>query len=146
MRYTFVVSVCLIHTFLYSVWCWYACLAYFVPLVWLSSLQCIFACLPTCSCMSLCVVHIPIQWNYGHSIQTYICPPKTPSLFDNTFICPFICLACFVCPRLALFVSVFFACSYFFPCFFLYLFTGLFLLSLHVHIWSEDTRSEGTTS
>ena len=24
-----------------------------------------------------CVVHIPIQWNYGHLIQTYICPPKT---------------------------------------------------------------------
>ena len=37
-----------------------------------------FACLLTYSCMSLCVVHIPFQWNYGHSIQTYICPPMTP--------------------------------------------------------------------
>ena len=26
-----------------------------------------------------CVVHTPIQWNYGHLIQTYICPPRTPS-------------------------------------------------------------------
>ena len=41
---------------------------------------CIFARLPTCLCMSLCVVCTPIQWNYGHSIQTYICPPST-SLF-----------------------------------------------------------------
>ena len=23
-----------------------------------------------CSCMSLCVVHTPISWNYGHPIQT----------------------------------------------------------------------------
>ena len=26
-----------------------------------------------------------------------------PLLFDNMLVCPFICLACFVCPRLALF-------------------------------------------
>ena len=31
-------------------------------------------------------------------------------LSDNMPICPFICLACFVCPRLAFFVSMFFAC------------------------------------
>ena len=24
------------------------------------------------------VAHTPIQWNYGHLIQTYICPPRTP--------------------------------------------------------------------
>ena len=26
-----------------------------------------------------CVIHTPISWNYGHPIQTYICPPRTPS-------------------------------------------------------------------
>ena len=74
------------HTFLCFVRCWYACLACFAPPIWLSLLLCIFARLPTCSCMSLCVVHIPIQWNYGHSIQTYICPPRTPSFFFITYL------------------------------------------------------------
>ena len=46
--------------------------------IWLSLLLYIFVRLPICSCMSLCVVHTPIQWKYGHSIQTYICPPRTP--------------------------------------------------------------------
>ena len=40
------------------------CLAFF------SLLLCIFARLPTCSCMSLCVVHALVSWNYGHPIQT----------------------------------------------------------------------------
>ena len=44
---------------------------------------CIFAHLPTCSCMSLCVVYTPISWNCGHLIQTYICPFRTLS-----FVCP----------------------------------------------------------
>ena len=79
VRCTSVVLVCLIHTFLCSMQCRYACLACFVPPIWLSLLSCIFARLRTCSYMSLCVVHTPIQWNYGHSIQTYSCPPKTPS-------------------------------------------------------------------
>ena len=89
------------HTFLCFVRCWYACLACFAPPIWLSLLLCIFARLPTCSCMSLCVVHIPIQWNYGHSIQTYICPPRTPSFFfDNIFVCLFMCFKCLFAPRL----------------------------------------------
>ena len=74
-----VILVCLTHTVLCSVQCWYACLACFVPPVWLSLLLCIFTSLPTCSSMSLCVVHTPISWNHGHSIQTYICPPRTPT-------------------------------------------------------------------
>ena len=73
-RYTFKVLECLFYTFLHSVRCWYACLAFFTPPVWLSLLLCILACLPTCSCMSLFVIHTSIQWNYGHWIQTYICP------------------------------------------------------------------------
>ena len=73
------VLVCSINTFLLSMWCWYAFLDCFVPPVWLSFLLCIFARLPICSCMSLYVVHTPIQWNYGHLIQTYLCPPRTPS-------------------------------------------------------------------
>ena len=28
-----------------------------------------------------CVVYTPISWNYGHPIQTYICPPRTPPSF-----------------------------------------------------------------
>ena len=47
--------------------------------IWLSLLLCIFTRLPTCSCMSLCVVHTPISWNYGNLIQTYICPSRTTS-------------------------------------------------------------------
>ena len=43
-----------------------------------------------------------------------------PLLFDNMLVFPFVCLACFVCPRLALFVDVFFAYSphllWFFHC------------------------------
>ena len=74
------VGVLVLHL-LHFVRCWYACLACFAPLIWLSLLLCIFARLPTCSCISLCVVHILIQWNYGHSIQTYICPPRSLSFF-----------------------------------------------------------------
>ena len=33
-----------------------------------------FACLPTCSCISLCFVHTSIQWSYGNLMQTYIYP------------------------------------------------------------------------
>ena len=64
-----------------------------------------------------------------------------PLLSNNMLVCPFICLACFVCPRLALFVSMFFACSPYLIC----LFAGLFLLSLHVHAWNMDTQSKGET-
>ena len=85
------------------------CLAFFTSLH--------FCCLPTCSCISpcllvsssliptiscgftpifdtqepesllgvlfngTCVVHTPISWNYGHPIQIYICPPRTPHSF-----------------------------------------------------------------
>ena len=71
------VTTCEIH--FHGVWCWYACLAFFVPPVWLSLFLCIlFACLPICSWLSLYFVHSTIQWNYVHSIQTYICPFRTP--------------------------------------------------------------------
>ena len=108
------VGVCLVHTFLCSMQWWYACLAYFLPPIWLSFLLCVFSHLLTCSCMSLyllvslslipiilckftpvfdtrdsksligilfdgtCIIHTPISQNYGHPIQTYICPPRTP--------------------------------------------------------------------
>ena len=114
--------------------CCYACLACFVSPVWLSLLRCIFAYLPICSCMSLCVIHAPISWDYRHPIQTYICPPRTPSLFDNMLICP----------RLASFSSLSFSMLSFYL--FLCLSANLFLLSLHVHAWSTDTWSKGATS
>jgi len=71
--------------------------------------------------MSLCVVRTPITLNYGHPIQTYICPPKTPFLFENML----------VCPHLASFASMYFSMLSFYL--FLCLFVGLFLLSLHVY-------------
>jgi len=69
-----------------------------------------------------------------------------PVLFDNMLVCPFFFLTCFVCPRLAPFVSMFSACIPYLLCFFLCLSTSLFLLSLHVHAWSMDAWSKGATS
>ena len=66
--------VCLIHIFLHSVWWCYACLACFVPPVWLSLLLYIFARLPTNSCMSL--------------FKPTFVLLDTPILFDNMFVCP----------------------------------------------------------
>ena len=84
--------------------------------------------------MSLCVVHIPISWNYAHLIQIYICPPRTPLfLFDYMFSCP----------RLASFASLSLSISFYFL---LYSSANLFLLSLHAHAWSMDTWSKGATS
>ena len=144
MRYTFVVLVCLIHTFLCSVRCWYTCLACFVPprLAFFSSLHLLHACL---------YVH---AWVYVLSILqsngTMDTRSKStffllghPLLLDNMLVCPFICLACFVCPRLAPFVSMFLACS---PISFVPFFSSLFPCLLHVHVWSEDTWSASTTS
>ena len=68
-----------------------------------------------------------------------------PLLFDNMLVCPFICLACFVWPCLAFFVSMFFARSPHLICFFLCLFASILLLSLHVHAWNMDTWSKGAT-
>ena len=86
------VLVCLIHTFLYSVRCWYACLSCFVLPVWLSSLLCIFACLPTCSFMSLCSLMLSILQSNGimdtRSKPTFI-RLGHPLLFDNMPVCPF---------------------------------------------------------
>ena len=126
-------------TFLCSVRCWFAC---FAPPIWLSLLFCIFAHLPTCSCMSLCVVHTPIQWNYGHSIQTYVCPPpRTPPFVWQYVSLSFHVLHMFIYPRLASFPCLSLVCFSF--CFFLCLSISLFLLSLHVHAWSKDAWKKG---
>ena len=64
---------------------------------------CIFTRLLTCPCMSLawyCVVHASTQWSYGHSIQTYICPSRTPSFVCFLACLPFllVCLlSCYAC-------------------------------------------------
>ena len=137
VRHIFVMLVCLIHTFLCFVRCCYACLACFVPPVQLSLLLCIFAHLPTCSCMSLCVARTPLSLNYGHPIQIYICPSKTPPFF-------FFFYNMLVCPHLASFASLSFSMLSFYLL--LFLFVGLFLLLLHVHTWSMDTWSKGVTS
>ena len=65
-----------------------------------------------------------------------------PLLFDNMHVCPFLCLACFVCPRLALSVSMFLACSLYPFCFFLCLVVGFFPCLLHRHVWSEGMTSQ----
>ena len=142
MRHISVMFVCLIHTFLYCVRCFYAC---FVPPIWLSLLLCIlFACLPTCSCMSLCLLVPSILQSNGtmdtRSKPTFVLLGH-PLLFDNMFVCPFICLACFVCSHLAFFVSMFLACSPCLLCFFLCLSASLFPYLLHVHVWSEGRTS-----
>ena len=136
--------VCLIHTFLHSVRCCMLALLALCYLFGFLCFFCIFVCLPTCSCMSLCVIHTPIQWNYKHSIQTYICPPKTPPFCLITHLFAFHVLHIFVCPCLASFAILSLAC--FSLHLFLCLSTGLFLLSLHVDIWSEHAWSKGVTS
>ena len=75
--------------------------------------------------MSLCVIHTPISWNYGHPKPTFVFL-GCPLLFDNMF----------VCPRSAPFDSLSFSMLSFY----------LFPLSLHVHAWSMDTWSKGATS
>ena len=86
MRHISVMLVCLIHTFLYSMRCWYVCLAALChPFSFLCFFY-IFAHLPACSCMNLCVVYTIIQWNYGHPIQTYIFPLRTPSICLITWL------------------------------------------------------------
>ena len=124
-----------------SCWCaWYApfsapCDVDMLALLALHHLfgfLCFFAHLPTCLCMSLCVIHTSIQWNYEHSIETYICPPKTP---------PFCLITCLFAPVWHLFLACLLAC---FPsiCFFACLLV-CFLLSLHLHAWSEDIWGTG---
>ena len=130
-RYTFEVLECLFYTFLHSVRCWYACLAFFTPPVWLSLLLCILACLPTCSCMSLFVIHTSIQWNYGHLIQTYICPSRTP-----------FCLIIFC----LLFYMLFYPFTISFLCFFASLLACFFGLCIYTHgarVWLPRCKQKG---
>ena len=67
----------------------------------------------------MCVIHTLISWNYGHPIQTYICPPRNPFLFDNMLVCPLsgflcnvsLCMISFLfCYLLCLSVGFFFVC------------------------------------
>ena len=116
----------------------------FVPPV---GFLCIFTRLLTCPCMSLaclCVVHASTQWSYGHSIQTYICPSRTPPFVHFLAYLPFCLFACFIAPLLAMPIML----IRFMP--FHMLFTLLpyiacllvFLsLPLHVHTLSEDAWS-----
>ena len=72
-----------------------------------------------------CVVYTPISWNCGHPIQTYICSSRTHLLFDNMLVYPSFGSFCsFVLSHA--FLLVFFCMSAGF----------VFLLLLHVHIWS----------
>ena len=125
MRHISIMFVCLLLTFLYSVRS-YDCLACTRdPESHIGILL-----------HGVCVVHTPILWNYGNPIQTYICPLRTPSLFDSMFVCP--CLALFASVSL---------CMLFMPLYYLLCSpVSCFLHLLHVHAWSEDAWSEGMTS
>ena len=140
----------LLDAYPFSAPCNVACHACFVPPIWLSLLLCIlFACLPTCLCMSLCLFVPSILQSNGtmdaRSKPTFFLLGHPP-FFDNMLVCPFICLACFFCPHLALFVNMSFACFPYIFCFFLCLVASLFPCLLRVHAWIEDAWSEGTTS
>ena len=115
----------------FSALCNVTCHAYLVLPICLSLLLCIpFACLPTCSCM-LSILQPNGTMDTGSKPIFVLL--GLPLLFDNMLVCPVLCLEYFVCPRLALFASMFFACYPYFLCFFLCLATSLFLLSLQVH-------------
>ena len=130
VRYTSMVSVCQIHTFLHPMWCWYACLACFVPPIWLSLLLCfLVARLPTCSCMSLCVVHTSIQWvMHTRSKPAFFLLGHYLFVLKTRFFAS-LCASHVCLPHLASFPSLSLACLSF--CLFLCLSTSLFLLSLH---------------
>ena len=130
----------LLDAYLFSGPCNVVCQSWFVPLVWLSLLLCIlFAHLPTCSCLSLYLLVSSILQS-NKTMDTWSKPIFVllghPLLFDNMLVCPFICLARFVCPYLAVFVSMFLACSPYILCFFLCLPASLFPCLLHVPTWS----------
>ena len=123
------------------------CHACFVPPVWLSMLLCFpFAHLPTCSCMSLCLLVLSIFQSKGtmdsRSKPTFFLLGH-PLLLDNMLVFSFICLACFVCPCLVLYVLCLLPLSL---CSFLCLSTSLFPCLLHIHTQSKDTWSTSTTS
>ena len=112
-----------------------------VPDTHLSPLRAMLICLPYLFCAThlaffasshICFLVSSILQSNG-SMDTWTKPIFVllghPLLFDNMLVCPFICLACFVCPHLALFISMFFACSPYLLC----LSASLFPCLLHVH-------------
>ena len=91
VRHISMMLVCLIHTFLRLVrWC-YACLACFVPPIWLSLLLYIFARLPTYSCMGPCLLVssslIPtISCGFTPVFDTEVLESFIGILFDDTCV------------------------------------------------------------
>ena len=73
--------------FLHSVWC-YACLACFVPPVWLSLLLCIFTRLPTWPCMSPCLSNLipTISCGFTPAFDTQDPESFLGILFDRTCV------------------------------------------------------------
>ena len=132
-----------------SLWCWCAwytpssasCDVVMLALLALChpfSFLCFFVSLHTCLrvhawvCASL-VLHS--HWTMDtRSKSTFVLLRHPPFFFYNML----------VCPHLASFASLSFSMLSFYLL--LFLFVGLFLLLLHVHIWSMDTWSKGVTS
>ena len=136
---------CFVHTFPFSLHAMLCLPCLFAPPV---GFLCIFTCLLTHPCFSLacwCVVHASTQWSYGHLIQTYICPSRTP---------PFVCfLACLPSRLFACLLSCFFACHVYHAIYFMPLSYSLCIFSFHclsagfsylpllVHTWRKDALS-----
>ena len=87
-----------------------------------------------------CVVCTPIQWNYRHPIQTYICHPRTPLFVWQYVFLPFRVLSMFVFPPFGSLHMLSLPL-----CYLLCVSAGCFLCLLHVHAQSKDTWSEGMT-
>ena len=100
---------CFVHTFpLFRFMRWYAyhaCLCHLLAL-YASLHACLhvhaWVLLASVSLACQRVVHASTQWSYGHPIQTYICPPRTPPSVCFLACLPFCLYACFLAPLLAM--------------------------------------------
>ena len=136
VRYTSVVLVCLIHTFLHPVQCLYACLACLVPPIWLSLLL-----LHLCTSAYM-FMHKSVCQPYSNPMELLTLNPNQHLSSQDTVFCliaclsplSYACLACFVCPHLAFFVSMLFVNSPYLFCFFLAcLLSCFFCLCTYTH-------------
>ena len=127
----------LLDAYPFSTLCNVACHACFVPPVWLSLLLCtLFARLPTCSCMSPCLLVLSILQSNGtmniRSKPTFVLLDTFFRLITCLFVLSYaqhalfapIWLSLLVCSLYTLLISL---------CFFLCLFAGLFPCLLHVN-------------
>ena len=143
VRHIPLVPVCWMHT---SARCNVACHACFVPLV---CFLCFLASLHACLHVHAWVCVSSILQSNGtmdtRSKPTFVLLGH-PFLFGNMLVCLFICLACFVFPRLVLFIFMFFTWSPYLLCFFFSCLLAYFLFCCMYMYGEKDAWNEGTTS